>query len=164
MSPTGSSKHLPARRYPQRGLALVEAAIAIPLVLVLLIPMAEIVRAFVQLSTLSHNTRSAVRYLAEYAITDTTGVPVISSELTATAKNLVVYGSPVTGSAPAFPGLTVEEVLTPVVTAEGNISLTVTHPYQSMLPLGGSIPFFGYGTTISLYHIPLTVTYTMRPL
>jgi Flp pilus assembly protein TadG len=159
ISPTGGKQ-----RHRQRGLALVEAAIAIPIVLLLLIPVAEIVRAFVQLSTLSHQTRSAVRYLAENAVSDTTGVPVLTADLIAKARNLVVYGSPDGGTTPAFPGLTTSEVMTPVITSEGNISLTVTHPYQSLLQLGGRLPGFGYGADMTLKNLPLTVTYSMRPL
>lgn len=144
----------------QRGLALVEATIAIPILVLLLIPVGEIVRAFVQYSTLSHSARNAVRYVAEHAISDTTGVPVITAELTAAARNLVVYGAPIALTSPMIPGLTVSEVSVPVIRADGNVEISVIHPYQSLLPLGGVLPLLG----LSLKDIPLTVTYSQRPL
>jgi hypothetical protein len=148
----------------QRGLALTEAAIALPILLLVLVPVGEVVRAFVQYSILAHHTRSAVRYVAERAINDTTGVPVISAELAAAAQNIVVYGSPVAGGAPVLPGLTVAEVSPPVITAGGDVYLSVTHPYDSALALGGRLPAFGYAADLTLADLPLTVSYTMRPL
>ena len=73
----------------QRGLALTEAAIALPILLLVLVPVGEVVRAFVQYSILAHHTRSAVRYVAERAINDTTGVPAISAELAAAAADKI---------------------------------------------------------------------------
>lgn len=148
----------------QRGLALTEAAIALPLALLVMIPVGEVVRAFYQYSVLSHQTRSAVRYVAERAIDDTTGVPIISAQLAAAAQNIVVYGSPVANGTAVLPGLTVSQVTPPVITTGGDVFITVTYRYQSMLPLGGRLPAFGFGTDISMADLPLTVAYTMRPL
>jgi hypothetical protein len=155
-------RHRPTRQ--QRGLALAEAAIALPLLLLVLIPVGEVVRAFVQYSILAHQTRSAVRYVAERAINDTTGVPEIDAALSAAAQNIVVYGSPVAGSSTVLPGLTLAEVSPPVITAGGDVFMSVTHPYESALPLGGRLPAFGYGLDLTLADIPLTVSYTMRPM
>lgn len=152
------------RKRRQRGLALVEAAIALPLLLLVLIPVGEVVRAFVQYNILAHQTRSAVRHVAERAINDTTGVPDIDADLVAEARNIVVYGSPVAGAAPLLPGLTIAEVSPPVITAGGDVYMTVTHPYRSLLPLGGRLPGLGYAADLTLADLPLTVSYTMRPL
>jgi hypothetical protein len=46
-------------RHGQRGLALVEAAIVLPLLLLLLLPVVEFGRAFIQYSTLAHHGRRA---------------------------------------------------------------------------------------------------------
>jgi Flp pilus assembly protein TadG len=153
-----------ARCAGQRGMALVEAAIALPLLLLLLIPVGEITRLFVQYSTLAHHTRSAVRHVAERAINDTTGKPVITPGLTAAARNIIVYGTPGGGGEPLFPGLSIDQVSPPVITAEGNVRLSVTHPYRSLLQLGGRLPGLGFAADLTLKDMPLTVTYTMRPL
>lgn len=152
----------PPRR--QRGLALIEAVVALPVVLLVLIPVGEVVRAFVQYSILAHHTRSAVRYVAERAVNDTTGVPDINAALAAAAQNVVVYGSPVVNGTPVLPGLTISEVSPPVITTSGDVFLTVTHPYKSALSLGGRLPAFGFGADLTLADRPLTVSYTMRPL
>lgn len=157
-------RRLPPARISQQGLALVETAIALPILILLMIPVGELVRAFFQYSLMAHHTRSALRYVAEHAVIDTTGLPVISADLTLAAKNIVVYGSKVSTSTPVFPGLSVLEVSAPIVTADGNILLTVTHPYQSLLPFGGRIPGLKSGADIMINNLPLTVSYTMRPL
>ena len=151
-------------RNAQRGMALVEAAIALPLVLLLLIPVGEITRVFVQYSILAHHTRSAVRYVAERAISDTTGKPVITPALITAAQNIVVYGAPAGGGEPVIPGLDIAEVSPPVITADGDVLLNVTHTYQSLLQLGGSLPGFGFAADLTLEDLPMTVAYTMRPL
>lgn len=152
------------RSHRQRGLALVEATIALPIVLLLLIPVGEVVRAFVQYNILAHHMRSAVRYTAERAIDDTTGVPAISAALAAAARNIAVYGSPVANGSPVLPGLTLAEVSPPVITAGGDVFMTATHRYKSALSLGGRLPAFGFGDDLTLADRPLTVSYTMRPL
>ena len=63
-----------------------------------------------------------------------------------------------------LPGLTIAEVSAPMVTTGGDIFLTVTHEYQSLLPLGGRLPALGYGADLTMRKKPLTVSYTMRPL
>lgn len=165
--PTRNDRRDPRRRCTgrtPRGMALVEAAIALPLVLLLLIPVGEITRVFVQYSVLAHHTRSAVRYVAERAISNTTGKPVITPALAAAAQNIVVYGTPAGGSDPVIPGLSIAEVSPPVITAGGDVLLSVTHPYQSMLQLGGRLPGLGFAADLTLEDLPMTVTYTMRPL
>ena len=84
-------------RRRQRGLAIVEATLALPVLLVVMMPIVEIGRAFVQYAELSHRVRAATRYAAELALTGTTGVPVITAELATAATNLVVYGSTAAG-------------------------------------------------------------------
>ena len=83
------------RQRTQRGLAIVEAALSLPVLTLLLLPVVEIGRAFVQYSELSHRVRAATRHVAEHALDGTTGVPVIDAALRAEAINLVVYGSSV---------------------------------------------------------------------
>ena len=55
----------------QRGLALVETAITLPLLLFLMLAASEFTAAFVQHTTLTKAARDAVRYVAEEAIDGT---------------------------------------------------------------------------------------------
>lgn len=89
-------KKLPPRR-SQRGAAAVELALTAGLLLLVLQGASELGRAMVQYNTVVKGTRAAVRYLAQSAAGNTTAI--------ATAKNLVLYGSPATGTL-QVPGLT----------------------------------------------------------
>lgn len=98
-----------ARSRKARGLALVETALALPLLLLLLVATVEVGRAFVQYSVLAHHVHAAARYLAERALDGTTGVPNIdrvdpdaqaAGEVTTIrelARRLLVFGTPCAG-------------------------------------------------------------------
>ena len=147
-------------RRRQRGLAVVEATLALPVLLVVMMPIVEIGRAFVQYAELSHRVRAATRYVAELALSGTTGVPVITAELATAATNLVVYGSTVVGGPVTIPGLSSAEV-TVSLTADNQVNVAVTHPYQSLV--AGLLPGLGFGADI-VTAITMTMTATQRPL
>jgi hypothetical protein len=44
------------------------------------------------------------------------------------------------------------------------VQLSVTHPYRSLLQLGGRLPGLGFAADLTLEDLPMTVAYTMRPL
>lgn len=93
-----------------RGLALVETAIALPILLIVLVAAAEVGRAFVQYTLLSHHVHGAARYLAEQALDGTTGIPNVdridADALTAgdtvtireLARRLLVFGTTCPGA------------------------------------------------------------------
>lgn len=90
-------------RKKQAGVALIEFALVLPLLLVLTLITTELGRALYQYNTLTKSVRDAVRYLSvQY--------PGINTDQ---AKNLVVYGSlSNTGSPLAF-GLSTNQVKDP---------------------------------------------------
>jgi Flp pilus assembly protein TadG len=147
-------------RSRQSGLAIVEFALCVPVLLAIMLATAEIVRAFNQYSTLAHAVRQSARYLAGRALLGTTGVVTVSGQLATEARNLVVYGSTGGTGAARLPGLAVGQVSVTDAGA-GNISVSVAYPYQSLL--GGSISMFGLGSDIST-SFNMTVTNTMRAL
>ena len=146
------------RQRTQRGLAIVEAALSLPVLTLLLLPVVEIGRAFVQYSELSHRVRAATRHVAEHALDGTTGVPVIDAALRAEAINLVVYGSSVANGTTTIPGLSTAEV---DVTLRADGQVSVSHPYQSLV--GGILPGVGFGSNVSAA-ITMLADATMRPL
>ena len=148
---------LPAQ---QRGLALVEAAIVLPLLLLLLLPVVEFGRAFIQYSTLAHHGRTATRYLAERVIDDTSGVPELTAELLAQARQLAVYGSVVGGSQPVVPGLSPSAVAISLTSA-GEVRLRIVDPYRPII--ANVLPSFGFGEDIPLA-FNFDIDITMRPL
>ncbi|MGN6702141.1 MAG: TadE/TadG family type IV pilus assembly protein [Burkholderiaceae bacterium] len=86
----------------QQGVALIELALILPLLVMLTFLTTEFGRALYQYNTLVKAARDGVRYLSIQ--TPSTHV--------AEAKNLVVYGSPApaTGATPLLPGLTTDNV------------------------------------------------------
>jgi Flp pilus assembly protein TadG len=137
----------PFRR--QQGLAMVEFAISVPLLLFLLFAITEFGNVLYQYALLADAVRDADRYLAAQASVKngTTGVIAIDSTLTAQTQNLVVYGN-INGDnagtvAPLLPGLAVGQVsVTSQADASGasEVTVSVAYPYRSLF--GGAIPRF----------------------
>ena len=90
----------------QTGVALVEFALILPLLLILTFVTTEYSRALFQYNILTKSVRDAARYLSAQSPGDTTKY--------AKAKNLVVYGNPSGSGAPLVIGLTTSLVPNPV--------------------------------------------------
>ena len=90
----------------QCGVALVEFALILPLLLILTFVTTEYSRALFQYNILTKSVRDAARYLSVYNPGDTTKFPI--------AKNLVVYGNPSGTGVPLVIGLTTSLVPNPV--------------------------------------------------
>lgn len=143
----------------QRGLALVETAITLPLLLFVMLAASEFTNAFVQHTTLTKAARDAARYAAEEAIDGTLTVN-LTNAIKDEAKRLLVYGNKAGSGSPLIPGLSVGDV---TVTDVGgwNVEVGVNYSYSGIL--GSVLPTFGYGSNIStLFNMRATVT--MRAL
>jgi len=79
----------------QRGVALVELAIVLPLLLAICFAITEFGRAFYTYDTLAKSARDAARYLTTQA----------AGSGWTTARNLVAYGNPAGTGSPLVPGL-----------------------------------------------------------
>ncbi len=90
----------------QSGVALVEFALILPLLLLLTFITTEYSRALFQYNILTKSVRDAARYLSVYNPGDTTKFTI--------AKNLVVYGNPAGTGVPLVIGLTTSLVPNPV--------------------------------------------------
>jgi Flp pilus assembly protein TadG len=148
------------RRRGQRGTAIVEFTIALPVLLVLLAATAEIGRMLNQYDTLNKAVRDGARYVAANALLGTTGVVNISSAVQTATVNLVVTGNTAgTGSA-LLPNLTAGNVTVASV-ANGYVSVSAAYSYVPML--GAQIPTFGLTAAINT-SVTLNATVVMRPL
>lgn len=124
--------------YRQRGLAVIEFTIALPLIVLIALAVTELGRGLYQYNTLTKAVRDGARYLSDVAIGP---LGTISTGPHETAvKNLVVYGDSGGGSTPVLPGLATSDVSVSTV--------TVT------LPGGGITP----------NHVEVSATYTFTPL
>jgi hypothetical protein len=122
---------------------MVEMAAVVPVMLILLLGVAELGRALFQYTALVKTVRDGARYCAGQALFGDTGVVRITGALSLRTKNLVVSGD--TGGGPSLlPGLAPANIT--VTDAGGNhIRVTGVYTYQPML--GGTLPSFGLGSS-----------------
>lgn len=144
----------------QQGVAMVELTIALPLLLLLLLAIAEFGRMLYHYNNLLQANRDAVRYLAAEAWNGNLGQVVIDPVVEARTKNLAVYGvpTPQTGNE-VVPGLTTANV---TVGAVGTQHVQVSTSYVFQPVIGNGIPAF-IGDAIAL-NVPLVATTVMRGL
>jgi hypothetical protein len=100
----------------QNGVALIEFALILPLLLILTFITTEFGRALYQYNTIAKSLRDASRYLStqdpSIATTDPAKVTI--------AKNLVVYGNPAGEGAPLVIGLSTSHVPAPTWKFQGS--------------------------------------------
>ena len=124
-------------RHRQRGLATMEFAIALPLIILLALAVTELGRGLYQYNTLTKAVRDGARYLSNVAV-GPFGTVDINPHITDTI-NLVVYGD-VDGGTPVLPNFDPANVTVSAVDVP--------------LPGGG----------ISPNHVRVSATYTFTPL
>ena len=151
----------------QRGFAIVEFLIILPLLLLLLLGVSEFGRTLYQYNTLTKAVRDGARYLATNAPLGSTNSIVIESIDQAETENLVVYGNALGTGAPLLPGLTTADVTLGCLgggmscTGVEHIVVTARYAYQPII--GNALPAFGPGADISLNYT-LSSTVTMRAM
>ena len=136
-------------RTHQQGLAVVEFAAIIPIMLLLLLSVGEVSRAFYHYTTLHKATQGGARYAAEHLLNGLQ-LPELSDELAARVKNVVVNGKTTAAdnATPLLPGLTTENVsVTTLETGftEPHVRVSVVWNYQ---PIAGVIPLLGENSVL----------------
>jgi Flp pilus assembly protein TadG len=150
----------------QRGIAAVEFAIAVPVLLLLMLASAEVGRWLYQYNTLHKAVRDGVRYLAQEAITGTTGVIAITAAKRTATQNVVVYGNPGGTGNPVLPGLETiktQIAVTPVDAVHVRVQIGTGTPYNYVPIFVSGIPTFSGGGNID-FNIDMTASATMRAL
>lgn len=87
----------------QHGVAIIEMALIIPLLLMLLFIVTELGRAVMQYNTLTKSVRDGARYLSTQ----------LQDTMVAEAKNLIVYGNTAGDGSSIVAGLETSHVATP---------------------------------------------------
>lgn len=144
----------------QRGLATVEMAIALPVLLLLLLATAEFGRMISQYDTLHKAVRDGARYAASVSAVGSTGIANVTLPIQIAVANLVVTGNVNGNGAPLLPGLTTADVTVSAVNST-YVQVSVTYAYEPML--GNALTTFGLGNAIPL-DPSLTATCVMRAL
>lgn len=145
-------------RRRQHGLATVEFAIALPLLLLLLLAIGEFGRMLAHYNTLLQSSRDAARYAAQNALNNTTNRMNLSDSLKATSRNLAAYGHPAVQATALLPGLTPASVQVEGVGSE-HVRVTIRYRFQ---PVISAIPAF-FGGEVAL-GLDLVATTVMRAL
>lgn len=146
----------------QKGIAMVEFAISMPVIIFLLYCIGEIGRIQMMSNTLAKSVRDGARYLAENATRGTTGIIDISDEVTLETSSLVVYGIPVAVGAPVLDGFSVGDVQ--VSDLGDNVHIRVSATYDFTPIFNPQIPTFGIMDAPISLEFPLQATVTMRAL
>lgn len=144
----------------QRGVAIVEFAIVLPLLLLLLLAIAEFGRMLYHYNNILQANRDAVRYLAGQAWNGNSGNVEIDALLEARTKNLAVYGVPV--PMPGFevvPGLSTADVQVGAVGSD-HVQVRISYLFRPMI--GNGLPAL-FGSSAKL-NFPLVATTVMRGL
>jgi len=147
----------------QRGVAIIEFTIVLPILLVLMLAVAEIGRAFLQFNTLTRAVRDSARYVSANALNgasqtiDVATTAAVYSE----AQDLVVYGHVGNTGTPLLPGLVPGDVTISNPAGTNDITVTVSYNYQPML--GPILPGLFYGSDLAVTY-PFQAQVTMKVL
>src|ERR1019366_7650513 len=147
----------------QRGLAIVEFALTMPVLFVLMFGSFEFGHFLIQYSALNDAVRNAVRYVAGAASKGTDGRLVTGgawATLAARGQNLAVFGNVAGRGAAVLPGLDIGQITVTENTTNNNINVAAAYPYESLF--GAAIPTFMGGSISTTY--TLAISTTMRAL
>jgi Flp pilus assembly protein TadG len=122
----------------EKGVALTEFALALPMLLIVMLPILEFGRAYYQYNTIAKSVRQAARYLSVRS----PGVDVDK------ARNIVVYGNPAGTGTPLVPGLSLSNVPTPTWSTTGSYpilnTVTVTVTGYTFVPLVKGVSWIAF--------------------
>jgi Flp pilus assembly protein TadG len=145
----------------QRGLAMVELVITLPLLALLMLAFGEFGRMLFQYNSLMQASRDAGRFVASQAWNPTLGQLDLNATLLSQTQNVAVYGVPANpnGYPSVVPGLTTNKV---TVAAVGTEHVQVSIQYTFVPVIGSALPAL-YGSSVPL-GLTLTSTVVMRAL
>jgi Flp pilus assembly protein TadG len=145
----------------QRGLAMVEFAIALPLLLLLLLAIGEFGRLLYHYNSLQQASRDAGRFVAGQAWNATLGQVELNSELQSRTKSVAVFGVPANPGAylPVVPELSTDDVTVTTPDSE-HVQVSINYVFRPVI--GNALPSF-FGSSIPL-GISLRSTVVMRVL
>lgn len=134
------------QRGRQRGIALVETAICLPVLLFLMLVAGELTNAFLQHNTLTKAVRDGARYAAGLAVNNAK-VFDLSPDLIGDTQSLVVFSDTSGTGTAILPNLTLGAV---TVTGLGGEIVEVRATYSYTGIIGSVLPAFGFGPDPSL--------------
>jgi len=159
-----AARRICAHRRRQSGLAMVEFALSVPVLLLLMFASFEFGHFLIQYSTLNDTVRNASRYVAGKAMDGTQGTLYTGSNWTSLASqgtNLAVFGNVAGTGTPVLPTLNTANITVTEDTLNRYITVTAAYPYQPLF--GAVIPAFTGGNSLST-NLTLNISVTMSAL
>lgn len=147
-------------RRQERGVAMVEFAIILPLMMLLILGVTELGRALIRYNVLTKAVRDGARYAAAYALLGSTGTVNVDVQLQTEVRNLVVYGNTAGTGTPLMSGLSTDQVAV-VDVGGGDVRVDAHYPYEPVL--GSTLQTFGFGAPIPL-SFDMQASISMRAL
>ncbi len=139
----------------QRGVAIIEFTIILPVMLFLILIVAEFGRAFMFYNTLTRAVRDSARYVSANALKGQSQVVDIDASLIQAAENLVAYGN-IAGSGATVLSDGSLGTVTVIDQGDGVISVIAVYPYTPML--GNILPNFSGGGISTGFSMQAQVT------
>jgi Flp pilus assembly protein TadG len=148
-----------ACRQSQSGLAMVEFALSVPVLLLLMFGTFEFGHFLIQYSTLNDAVRNASRYVAGKALDGSTGTLLTGadwSSLVTQGTNVAVFGNIAGSGSPVLPLLNATNITLTPDSVDRYITVTAAYPYNSLF--GGAIPTFMGGNISTTLTLNISVT------
>jgi Flp pilus assembly protein TadG len=114
----------------QRGVAVVECVIILPVVLFIMLAVAEMANAILTYNKLTQTVRDASRYIATEAGAGS-GIVQLTDEKIERTVNLVTYGKITAGGPTVLPNMDPNRVAVTLAT-DDDVSVAVTYDYQPL--------------------------------
>lgn len=152
-----------AKSSRQSGVAMVEFAVTLPLLLLLLLGIGEFGRMLFQYNSLLQAGRDAGRYAASQAWDATQGRVELDSALQTEIKNVAVYGVPssTAGFGVLVPCLSVDDVAVSAPDDE-HVQVSITFDFRSILGnLGGGSCNAAAASLPNLFGDPIPLALTL---
>lgn len=126
----------------QQGLAAVEFAIVVPVMMFLMLATAEFGRVFYQYNTLTKAVQTGARY-ASRPLLKTSELTNIDAAFKQRIQNFVVYGNENGGSTPVLDGFTATSSNVIISTSAADKTITIQAEYNYVFSVLDDFPLFG---------------------
>lgn len=127
------------QRKSQLGIAVIEFALVLPILMILLLATAEFGRAFYQYNTLTKAIRDGARYLSDNSLNGA-GVIELGGAASTATKNLIVFGNSAGNGAALLDGLSTSDITITTVDSQ-HLKVSASFSYTPIIAAG--IPSFG---------------------
>ena len=123
----------------QSGIAVIEFALVLPILMLLMLATAEFGRAFYQYNTLTKSIRDGARYLSDNSLNGA-GVIELGGSASTAAKNLIVFGNSAGSGDALLEGFSTSDITITTIDSK-HLKVSASFSYTPIIAAG--IPSFG---------------------